>query len=118
VKGATEHKQRPTERFKSDPQAESFVFIGMCENNDMIKGPSELSLTPLRDKYSLIKTLKNIPVSLVQYYRTLYQLSHDYEIKGVISTGPGIAIIPCLFFVQRVRRSFSWKHGLGSLPVH
>lgn len=76
----------------------SIIFIGLHENDDRIEEIENFQLIPLRDKYSKIKTFVNIPKSLFIYLRLFAHLVRHYNVQGVVSTGPGIAIIPSLVF--------------------
>ncbi len=65
------------------------------ENNIILE---DYSLDPLRDKYSYKKTFVNFFPQLIKLVRILWKISKENRIKGLISTGPGIAIFPSLVF--------------------
>jgi UDP-N-acetylglucosamine:LPS N-acetylglucosamine transferase len=73
--------------------------LGICENDNSIKEIDiNFSLSPLRDKYSYLKTLYLIPKFLFLNLKYFYQIQKDYDIKVVISTGPGISLILSILF--------------------
>jgi len=77
----------------------NFKYIGICENNNYLKSIEEnYTFAPLRDKYSYIKTFLYAPKAFFSYIKTLHGLHKKYNVKAVVSTGPGIAIIVSLFF--------------------
>jgi beta-1,4-N-acetylglucosaminyltransferase len=78
---------------------ENIKYIGVCENNSTLETLDEnYSFLPLRDKYSNLRTVINIPIALFSYLKILFVLHKKYDVKAVVSTGPGIAIIVSLFF--------------------
>jgi len=84
---------------KEENKSDKYKFIGICENTKMIIELDEnYSIRPLRDKYSNLITLINIPISILNYIKLYYKLIKKYEIVSVISSGPGIAIPISLFF--------------------
>lgn len=58
----------------------------------------EYEFLPLRDKYSYVKTLKNLILTICKQIKVCVLLNREYEIKGIISTGPGIVIFPSFIF--------------------
>lgn len=72
--------------------------IGVCEYEDSIDEFANYSLPALRDKYSWGKTLLMAPVSLVKYLSAIVRIASRHKVVGVISTGPGLAILPSLIF--------------------
>jgi UDP-N-acetylglucosamine:LPS N-acetylglucosamine transferase len=74
-------------------------YIGICENNYTLDILDEnYSFLPLRDKHSNLRTLSNAPTAFFNYLKVLFILYKKYDVKAVVSTGPGIAIIVSLFF--------------------
>ncbi len=57
-----------------------------------------ITVDELRDKHSNRLTLLWLPLLSVRLIIRSLMLLKKHNIKGVISTGPGIAIIPCLIF--------------------
>lgn len=76
--------------------AGNFESVGLCDSNDTIIGFTNYSQSRLRDKHSHIRTLLSLPRSLLGSVKVLLQILTRYRIAGVISTGPGIAILPSL----------------------
>lgn len=74
-------------------------FIGVCENNNELKELKvNYSLSPLRDKYSYLKTFYLIPKFLYQNIKYFFKINKVYNVKAVISTGPGISLILSILF--------------------
>ena len=55
-------------------------------------------LRPLTDKFSHRKTLINLIPLIFYSIKTVLEITRKYKVKGVVSTGPGVAILPSLFF--------------------
>ena len=51
-----------------------------------------------RDKNSYWTTVLTLPVNSLRLIFTTFSIIKNYKVKGVITTGPGIAIIPSLIF--------------------
>ncbi len=51
-----------------------------------------------RDKYSLIKSILLLPKMIFLQLFTCLKVVWSYKVSGVISTGPGVSILPSLFF--------------------
>lgn len=84
---------------KLENEHKKYKFIGICENSKSINSlDKNFSIDPLRDKHSNFITLVNIPKGIFNYFRLFYKLSKDYDVRSVISTGPGIAIPISLYF--------------------
>ena len=73
------------------------LFIGICEKNSNIKDIKiNFFVSSIREKYGIIKTLIRLPVSIVLESYYFMKIISDYNIKLIISTGPGIALIPLI----------------------
>jgi UDP-N-acetylglucosamine:LPS N-acetylglucosamine transferase len=68
--------------------------VGICENGDALDGFLSLSQGGVRDKHSRLKSLVTLPLSLLRSAALVTRLVTRYRIVGVISTGPGIAVVP------------------------
>lgn len=66
---------------------------GVIDNSENIE---KIYFDPLRDKYSITKSILSLPVILIKHIILSINLFRDYDIKLCISTGPGVAIIPML----------------------
>ena len=51
-----------------------------------------------RDKYSRLKTLVFLPFNVIKLVYKSFEMMVRYDIRGVIVTGPGVAIIPSIIF--------------------
>jgi len=85
-------------KLSQDSRYSSVDFVGLCENDKTISGLENFRLRPLRHKYSSLETLKNVCPSVLTYIHTFKELAARFEVVGVISTGPGIAIVPSIFY--------------------
>lgn len=57
-----------------------------------------IEICPARNKYSHLRTAVTIPIFfLSSIYHTL-KLLGKYDIKAIVSTGPGLVVIPALIF--------------------
>lgn len=86
--------------------------VGICENDDALSGFPNLSSKSVRDKHSDIKSLVTVSLSILRSVALVVRLVARYQIVGVISTGPGIAVIPsCLLKLLGARIIFieSWS---------
>ena len=90
--------ERLLSRMLKTGRCRGIEMVGLCENNHCINGLCNFSLLPIRDKHSRVLTICRIPRAIWLYVRHLSAICMRYHVKGVISTGPGIAIIPSLFF--------------------
>jgi UDP-N-acetylglucosamine:LPS N-acetylglucosamine transferase len=77
----------------------AFEKISICENNNTINEQQvNYSTLPIRDKYSMIKTYKNIFTHLYDVLKILLEIRRKYNVVMILSTGAGISILPILFF--------------------
>lgn len=77
----------------------NITVLGICENNNYIKEINlNYSLPPLRDKYSYFKTFYTAPKYIYLNIKYIYQIKKDYNVKSVISTGPGMSLFTLFFF--------------------
>ena len=74
-------------------------YFGMYENSDNIDALSgNVELPVIRDKFSLLKTFFNcIYAPWIIIFKTL-RIDLTRSICVVISVGPGISILPCLYY--------------------
>ena len=73
------------------------LFIGICENNSNIKDIKiNFFVNSIREKYGIIKTLIRFPISVILESYYFMKIISDYNIKIIISTGPGIALVPLI----------------------
>ena len=71
------------------------LFIGICEKNHDIRDIKiNFFINPLREKYGIIKTLIHLPISIIVETYCFIEIMYKYNIKFIISTGPGIALVP------------------------
>ncbi|MDH5184774.1 MAG: UDP-N-acetylglucosamine transferase subunit ALG14 [Gammaproteobacteria bacterium] len=77
-------------------EEKGLVAVGICENGDELDGFVNYSQRGMRDKHSHLKSYILLPVRLIHSFLILVQLVVSYRIEGVISTGPGIAIVPSI----------------------
>jgi hypothetical protein len=89
------------------------LFIGICEKNHGIKDIKiNFFINPLREKYGIVKTLLRLPISIIEETCCFLVILYKYNIKYIISTGPGIAIIPIILgriFGKRTVFIESWS---------
>lgn len=74
-------------------------YVGLFENGDKILGiDSNFELPVIRDKYSRLKTLINAVWAPIAIVYKAFILDRRHPVSTIISVGPGIAILPCLYF--------------------
>lgn len=67
---------------------------GICETGSKLDDIYSLSQPAVRDKHNRLKLLLTLPLSLVYSAALVARLVIRYRFVGVISTGPGIAVVP------------------------
>jgi UDP-N-acetylglucosamine:LPS N-acetylglucosamine transferase len=102
VYGEGGHKAQMMRLYKKLQQedvSKKIEFIGICENMQCIDTLKiNYSFPPLRDKFSILKTLYMLPVSIIKYIYVLAKIHLKHNPVAIISTGPGIAIIASIYF--------------------
>jgi len=74
-------------------------YINICENEDCLeKANIKFNFPVIRDKYSRYKTILNMFTSTYQVLRLLFKIQKKYDVRVILSTGPGISILPSIFF--------------------
>jgi len=74
-------------------------FVGVYENKDCLNDLAlNINLPIMRDKYSRIKSAKNIFINPLIILKKMILLQSRFHIKVIITTGPGLCIIPSIFF--------------------
>lgn len=72
------------------------LAVGICENNDALDGFYSYSQRGMRDKHSRLKTILGIPLGVTHTIWIILRLVTRYKIVGVVSTGPGIVLLPSM----------------------
>ena len=98
IYGEGGHKAEMDRFFQIVKRMGDIQYVGLYENVDKIENIINFRFIPLRNKYSMILTLIKFPLVLFLYGKTLVEIVSKYDVVGVVSTGPGIAIFPSLFF--------------------
>lgn len=87
------------QKFQEESASKELEFIGICENMQSIdKLKMNYSFSPLRDKFSMTKTIVMLPFSITKYIYTLIKIHVRHHPSAIISTGPGIAVITSIYF--------------------
>lgn len=74
-------------------------YIEISENNDYINNIEiRYDFPVIRDKYSKYKTFTNFFTKTPKIIQLLFKIKHTYDVRVILSTGPGISIIPSVFF--------------------
>jgi len=73
--------------------------IGLSEKNACLDELERcIEVSPVRDKHSHVKSFFTVPYYLFfVFFQTIYLLM-KYEVIGIVSTGPGIVVIPAILF--------------------
>jgi len=97
--------------YESDDSVNTIVFTDSVK--PLTFGNSQtFKFKEFRDKYSNSKTIVLLPYHLLKLIYTTLMVLSQFKIKGVITTGPGIAIIPCFIcylFRKKVVVFESWS---------
>lgn len=73
--------------------------ISIYDNGDILNCINYGYEMPIiRDKYSRFKTFKNILTNPYKIISILFELKSKYNVRVILSTGPGISILPVIFF--------------------
>lgn len=71
-----------------------YTYIAFTEKGATPIGVSAcFEVPPVRDKHSRLRTIILIPHFFINYFKAVFLCLIRYNVKGVISTGPGICII-------------------------
>jgi len=76
-------------------------YITIYENGDLLDEKNiydNYEFPTIRDKYSKIKTIVNTFTGFLKIISLLFKIRHKYDVKVILSTGPGISILPSYFF--------------------
>ncbi|WMN61199.1 UDP-N-acetylglucosamine transferase subunit ALG14 [Pseudoalteromonas xiamenensis] len=88
------HKMEMSLLFQQIANADlRFISIGPSPISHSIK---HFHLKDVRDKQSRFKSLLMAISGTFSAIITTFRISHQYDITGLISTGPGVAIIPSI----------------------
>jgi beta-1,4-N-acetylglucosaminyltransferase len=115
VYGSGGHKEQMRRLYRKIFSASDIdlLFIGICEKNHNIKDIRiNFFVSPLREKYGIIKTLIYLPISIIVETYYFIEIMCNYNIRFIISTGPGIALVPIIlgkFFGKKTIFIESWS---------
>ncbi len=74
-------------------------LIAICEKGAGLKEYDKYyEVFPMRDKQSNLKTIFILPFIFFKIIYLTFKLLKDYNIKVLISTGPGIVVVPAIIF--------------------
>jgi UDP-N-acetylglucosamine:LPS N-acetylglucosamine transferase len=73
-------------------------FIGICEGNCSIENIKNYRFFPPRSKYHAGLSLLLLPVTVLYNFFKITFLILRYNPAALISTGPGVVIVPALLF--------------------
>jgi UDP-N-acetylglucosamine:LPS N-acetylglucosamine transferase len=75
------------------------VFIGICEKNYFIENIETYHLFPLRPKYyARLTPILLLPIMILYNFFKIMFLIMRYNPVALVSTGPGVVIVPALLF--------------------
>lgn len=79
--------------------ANGIKLIGLCEKGAGIEEYDDYyEVYPMRDKHSYLKTFITTPWLVLKISYLIFKLLKEYNIEVLISTGPGIVILPSIIF--------------------
>ena len=85
-------------KIENDASVRGLRVIGLCEKGDEIGFFKNYISPPFRDKYSWVRTVVVTPVNLIRAVGRVFSIFLHYKVVGVISTGPGLSILPSIIF--------------------
>ncbi|WP_374475083.1 PssD/Cps14F family polysaccharide biosynthesis glycosyltransferase [Zoogloea sp.] len=85
-------------KIENDVCEKGLRVVGLCEKGDEIDLFKNYVSPPFRDKYSWIRTAVVTPVNLFRVFHLIFSIFLKYKVVGVVSTGPGLSILPSVFF--------------------
>jgi len=96
------------------PENITFVIITDSTKRLIVSNTvvAEYKYSEARDKYSLTKSLIKLPYLLFRQLYDMLKISINYDILGIITTGPGVAIVPacyCKALGKKVIAFESWS---------
>ncbi len=83
-------------RLKPGLDGRAVEVVGICEDDHALKGFRSYSHPSVRDKHSLLKSLVTFPASILWSVSITIRVVREYRVIGVVSTGPGIAVVPSI----------------------
>jgi UDP-N-acetylglucosamine:LPS N-acetylglucosamine transferase len=101
-------------------------FIGICEGNCSIENIKNYRFLPLRSKYHAALSLLLLPFAALNNFFKIASLILRYNPAALISTGPGVVIVPALLF-KLLRRKviyletnsrFTTRSLTGKVMIH
>lgn len=103
IYGAGGHRtemQRLMSVLKKRSQSDGFDYVTL---GDGVLGNDAIAHYPakdVRDKHSRIRSMKLFISSTLQLYKQVREIHETFDVSGIISTGPGVAILPFFVFKQ------------------
>jgi len=102
VYGEGGHRAEMGELLKS-PKIKSVLkdkkIVSIYENNDFLDFIDiKYEFPIIRSKYSFLRTIIFFIINLFKCLYLIFIIHKKYDVKLVISTGPGISVLPSLFF--------------------
>lgn len=103
IYGAGGHRtemQRLMYTLKARSQSGKFEYVtlgdGILDDDAAAHYPAK----DVRDKHSRIRSMKLFISSTLQLFKQVREIQETFDVSGIISTGPGVAVLPFLVFKQ------------------
>lgn len=90
--------KRLHQRLAPDLSDRGLEIIGICEGEDSLPDFMNYSQGSIRSKHSSTKTFLQFPLRLLQSIFVCCRILWCFKIVSVVSTGPGICILPSVLF--------------------
>ncbi|XKF02147.1 hypothetical protein LG313_02730 [Pseudoalteromonas mariniglutinosa] len=98
IYGRGGHKEQMKRLIIKMQNQHAFEFVSMADVTDEFNATEHLQCPEPRDKFHLWKAPWQLAyISAVSFIQTL-KLLKRHKITGIVSTGPGMAVIPSLLF--------------------
>jgi UDP-N-acetylglucosamine:LPS N-acetylglucosamine transferase len=97
--GHNEQMKRIFNYFQSHNQFTDFQFISLCDKDVKYKLTDTFyEVGSVTEKFSFLKLFVKLPRRLFCILKVLVLIKRKQNIKAIISTGPGIAIVSAVYF--------------------
>lgn len=98
IYGRGGHKEQMRRLIAKMQEQQSFDFVSMADVGDEFNADEHLQCPEPRDKFHLWKAPWQLAhISAVTLIQTI-KLLRNHKISGIVSTGPGMAVVPSIIF--------------------
>jgi beta-1,4-N-acetylglucosaminyltransferase len=96
--GHREQMVRLHRLLKPEFETRNYRIVGLCEDGHSIDEFDNYTVPVIRNKYSRLKSMLAAPFRLMFNLIIVVKILVQEEIVAIVSTGPGLAVIPAVVF--------------------